>query len=266
MHGLAQIGNGVCLQLQDATTLTKVCIGAALEEESMHKLLTEIAPVYEEVVSRHPTGRFEQHVYQVHETLKSKSFEVDSYVCSIELNASQQNAVDCIAYCTDMKQCKKMMSSEYMPPISATSNFGKGLTESGKSVISKDQVKRCLKRMEKTVQENIFMREGCYWRKDYFSKQSADARLLAWKKENNVEKFKAPWNASTKVADLGDIKQAIQDRKSNAKTFGTCTMATIPQRKNFRWNTVNEHLPQPTQTPGLYEWPICGCQVISLEH
>lgn len=225
MHGIASICNGVCLQLQDADTLSKVCIGAALEEKSMKKLVDDITPVYEQVISRHPNGRFEQHVYQVHEELKAKKYKVDSYICSIKLNASQQHAIDCIAYCTDMKQCNKMMSSEYMPSISSRSRFGKGLTSSDKSIISKDQVKRCLKRCKDVVAERMFHKEGCFWRSEYFGRAEANERLRVWKQTHGIEKFRAPWKAKVNVADLKDVKAAIVERKKNAAKFGICTIA-----------------------------------------
>ena len=65
------------------------------------KSLFEAAPIYENVIDRHPTGRFEQHVYEVHVALKELKLEVPSYVASMKLDSSQQNAVDCVAFCTD---------------------------------------------------------------------------------------------------------------------------------------------------------------------
>jgi len=197
-HGLAQLGNGTCLQLKDSKSLSKILVNAALEEDSLEKLAKVAAPIYENVIDRHPDGRFEQHVYEVHAALTAKKVKVSAYVAEMQLDYCQQYAVDCIAFCTDLQQARTMIEREHMPTISTKDTryyFSIETKTSKESGVSRNQVRRVLKRLESDLSEIQFRKNGCCFQKDFWTEKSFEKRWAAAEKESKALKRFCPWNS-----------------------------------------------------------------------
>merc|ERR1719361_1801921 len=117
----------------------------------------------------------------------------------MKLNRSQQNAVDCIAFCTDLQQAKTMIRKEYMPTISSKKGDYWGrkteVCSKNSSGVTRDQVKRVLKRLEADLSEIQFRKNGCAYEKGLWSEKEFEKRWIAAKKEcAALERF-CPWDS-----------------------------------------------------------------------
>merc|ERR1712048_1432243 len=98
-------------------------------------------------------GRFEQHCQAVYSECKAKKVEVEASLPADGYDSTIEHQVDCIAFCTDIKQAKAMAESEYFVPIYRKTK----LCSYMKRPVTLAQVTTCIKRMADSVREKLFL-------------------------------------------------------------------------------------------------------------
>merc|ERR1712038_1797761 len=114
-----------------------------------NKLAKLILPLYQDVIRRHEIGRFEQHVHQIYHLLKSKKVKVHTSMGVTEYPEHAEHQIECLTYCTDLKQAKAMAASEYFMDFKTQVNF----SGDHKALITEGQVRSCLKRIKDKAAE-----------------------------------------------------------------------------------------------------------------
>ena len=71
----------------------------------------EIAPIWDKVHERHSHARDDQIIYELYQRLKVDKLEVECVLGGNELSKGTVKSIETIAFCTDLKQCKAMLSS-----------------------------------------------------------------------------------------------------------------------------------------------------------
>merc|ERR1719192_1343826 len=75
-HALSHLTHGQCVSLDDASTLSKIVLGAAMEEETMDKITQKVMPIWDVVHERHAHARDDQIIYEIYQRLKADKFKV----------------------------------------------------------------------------------------------------------------------------------------------------------------------------------------------
>merc|ERR1719362_1288787 len=230
------ITNGTCVNITDAGALAKIVLGAALEEQAQNKLAKLILPLYQDILKRHEIGRFEQHVHQIYHKLKAAKVKVHTSMGVTEYPEHAEHQIDCITYCTDLKQAKAMARSEYFMDFDTTVNFSAAHT----ALVTEGQVRSCLKRIKDKAAEILFHQQGCSFRTEKWQAKAFDERWSEYQVQGARKKLKEPWcvvredelrryrkvlEEAGKIAS-GKIKlssdaRPVRGRKNPIKTTGT---------------------------------------------
>merc|ERR1719379_2013853 len=107
-HALSHITGGQCLRLQNASTLSDIVLGAAMEEQTMNRISQKIAPIWDRVHERHQHARDDQIIYELHQILKADNFKVKCVLGGNQLDKKAMKSIETIAFCMDIKQVKAM--------------------------------------------------------------------------------------------------------------------------------------------------------------
>jgi ubiquitin-protein ligase/Mg-chelatase subunit ChlD len=190
-HALSVMTNGTCVNITDAGALSQIVLGAALEEQAQNKLAKLILPHYQEVLKRHEIGRFEQHVHQIYHKLKAAKVKVHTSMGVTDYPEYAEHQIECITYCTDLKQAKAMANSEYFMDFKTTVNFSAAHT----APITEGQVRTCLKRIKDKAAEILFHQQGCAYRTKKWQDEAFDERWSQYQVQGARKKLKEPWNA-----------------------------------------------------------------------
>jgi len=187
-HALSAITNGTCLNLSNADALSQIVLAAALEEEAQNKLAKIVLPLYQDILVRHEIGRFEQHVHQIYHKLKANKVKVPSSMGITEYEKYAQHQIDCLTYCMDLKQAKKMAASEYFMDFDYEVNFSAGHL----APVTEGQVRTCLKRIKDKAAQIMFHKHGCSHRLDQWKSRAFKARWANFQ-EHGVRREEQPW-------------------------------------------------------------------------
>jgi ubiquitin-protein ligase/Mg-chelatase subunit ChlD len=190
-HALSVMTNGTCVNITDAEALSQIVLGAALEEQAQNKLAKIILPLYQDVIKRHEIGRFEQHVHQIYHQLKAAKVKVHTSMGVTDYPEYAERQIECLTYCTDLKQAKAMANSEYFMDFKTTVNFSAEHT----ALITEGQVRTCLKRIKDKAAEILFHQQGCAYRTEKWQDQAFDERWSQYQVQGARKKLKEPWNA-----------------------------------------------------------------------
>lgn len=219
-HALARITGGYAINLKESNLLPEIVFGACMEEKLMDKLSGLIAPVYDNCLKSHSGGRFEQHCRSVYAELNAKGLKVESCLPADNYDQTIEHQVDCIAFCTDIKQAKAMATSEYFVPI----NRHTKLCSYMERPVTQGQVTKCMKRMETKVAERRFLEHGCQYRSaGRFTQTAFRARWTKFIQSRGIQGFH-PWNklSSQECRAFGRIPDGEKLRRLTNK----CTPMT----------------------------------------
>jgi len=223
-HALARITGGYAIDLKQSSLLPEIVFGACMEEKLMDKLSGLIEPVYANCLKNHSGGRFEQHCRSVFAELNAKNLKVESCLPSDQYDQTIEHQVDCIAFCMDIKQAKKMAESEYFVPINRTTK----LCSYMERPVTQGQVTKCMKRMETKVAERRFLEHGCQYRSaERFSQQAFRARWTKFRSSRGIHTF-GPWmkltreqsKAYEKIPDGEKLRRLANSTMNATKAIG----------------------------------------------
>lgn len=204
-HALSVITNGTCVNISDADALAQIVLGAAIEEQAQNKLAKLILPLYQDVLRRHEIGRFEQHVHQIYHKLKAAKVKVHTSMGITEYPEHAQHQIDCLTYCTDLKQAKAMAKSEYFMDFDTTVNF----SAEHKALVTEGQVRTCLKRIKDKAAEIMFHQQGCSYRTTEWEKKAFNERWSEYQVQGARKKLREPWNA-VRDDELSQLRKVLQ--------------------------------------------------------
>jgi len=174
-HALSHITHGQCVSLKNADTLSKIVLGAAMEEQTMNRISQKIAPIWDKVHERHPHARDDQIIYELYQRLKADKFEVECVLGGAELSKDAMHSIETIAFCTDLKQCKAMQDKAGEHFYSYTSGDGQ-ITKATKKLINEGQVRKWYKRNKKILAIAEFKKRGCQYAQPQWQKSAAEER------------------------------------------------------------------------------------------
>jgi len=250
-QAFARISGGCCVNLKDCKLLPEIVLGAALEESAMDELALEIRPILDQIQEHHNIAREEQVLYQVYTELKAKGVKVTTTLPCRKFDETIEHQIDSFAFCMDMQQARAIGNDDYFVPI-PNSPF-KMKSAKVETLVSRDQVKRALRRMQINIAEELVMNNGCQYRKDRWKLDETKLRWAEFRKRApTLGKFK-PWKDLTQ----SDMKQAriIPDRK---KVEGPKVAASSGRMKSSRiisWGAkpAAKPAPEPVVEPSPVE-------------
>jgi len=243
-RALSHITNGQCVSLENAETLSKIVLGAAMEEQTMDRISRTVAPMWDRVHERHPNARDDQIIYELYQRLKQLKFEVECVLGGEE--GSISHSIETIAFCTDIKQCRAMQTKggEYFHSYSG----GDGqITKATKKLINEGQVRKWYKRNKTMLAIAQFKKQGCQYAQPHWQKPAAEERQNIC----GIAKFSArsvrPWakvdsrhvqkifKQAGKIAEEGSSGTPLLMKGGAAATtstvaWGTTTQPTGPNR------------------------------------
>jgi len=244
-HALARITGGYAITLTQSALLPEIVFGACMEEKLMDKLAGIVAPVYDNCLKSHSGGRFEQHCRSVFAELNAKKIKVESCLPPDNYDETIEHQVDCIAYCMDMQQAKKMAESEYFIPINRQTK----LCSYMERPVTQEQITKCMKRMQSKMAEMKFLKDGCQYRSSKrFSQTAFKNRWLKFKAERGIQNF-TPWNkltseqlrAYSKIPD-GERLKKLAERSAPMKKAtgipGTLIGQKVEVKMENKWIVV----------------------------
>lgn len=204
-HALSHITGGQCLRLQNASTLSDIVLGAAMEEQTMNRISQKIAPIWERVHERHPHARDDQIIYELHQILKADNFKVKCVLGGSQLDKKAMKSIETIAFCMDIKQVKAMQekSGEYFY------SFSKGdgqITKESTKLIDEGQVRKWYKRNKEVMAIAKFKKEDCQYAQPQWQNEAAEER----RKDRTLAKFgkRKPWDATDRRTVLKTFDEA----------------------------------------------------------
>merc|ERR1711953_1171485 len=262
-HALSHITNGQCLSLSDAETLSKIVLGAALEEQTMNRISQKIGPVWDEVHERHPNARDDQIIYELHQRLKADNFKVKCILGGKKLSKWAKKSVETIAFCTDLKQVKAMQTKAGESLEFYDFDTKQQITDKEQTrMISEGQVRKWYKRNKELLAIAKFKKEGCQYAQPCWQAQAADERYNCGELARFGPKSMRPW-AKASARDVSKVfneagKLAKKGKKSTSLFSGSVAKPspsggsgrgyTPPHRRNVGpsgapWNAA------PTRAP-----------------
>jgi len=230
-NALSHITNGQCLSLSSADTLSKIVLGAALEEQTMNRISQKIGPMWDEVQERHPNARDDQIIYELYQRLKADDFKVKCIFGGKKLNKWAMKSIDTIAFCTDLKQVKAMQTNagESLEFYSFQSE-GQITDEEQTRLISEGQVRKWYKRNKEMLALAKFKKEGCQYAQPCWQAQAADERY----KSNELARFGAkslrPWakaNAS-RISKVFNEAGNLAKKGKSSTSLNSGSVARLP--------------------------------------
>jgi len=235
-HALSHITNGQCLQLQDATTLSEIVLGAAMEEQTMNKISQKIMPIWDHVHERHPHARDDQIIYELYQRLKADRFEVKCVLGGRELCKSAMKSIETIAFCTDIKQVKAMQEQGGEHFYSWTKGSG-AFTKETTKLIDEGQVRKWYKRNKKIMAIAEFKKKGCQYAQPRWQKAAAEERVGSGElaRFGNSKRQPLPWEKvdmkrmRTIFNDAGKISKDLKRGTPLAKAAGVTLARTAPK-------------------------------------
>lgn len=175
-HALSHITGGQCLKLTDASTLSKIVLGAAMEEQTMDRMSKKIMPVWDHVHERHPNARDDQIIYELYQRLKAEKFQVQCVLGGRQLGKSAMKSIETIAFCMDLKQVKAMQTAAGEHFYSYSTGNGQ-LTSETTKLVTEGQVRKWYKRNKKIMAIRQFMKQGCLYAQPCWQAPAAQKRL-----------------------------------------------------------------------------------------
>jgi hypothetical protein len=127
-------------------------------------------------------------VHQIYHKLKANKVKVPSSMGITEYEKYAQHQIDCLTYCMDLKQAKKMAASEYFMDFDYEVNFSAGHL----APVTEGQVRTCLKRIKDKAAEIMFHKHGCSHRLDQWKSRAFKARWADFQ-EHGVRREEQPW-------------------------------------------------------------------------
>merc|ERR1719204_697431 len=271
-HALSHITNGQCLSLSSADTLSKIVLGAALEEQTMNRISQKIGPIWDEVQERHPNARDDQIIYELHQRLKADNFKVKCLLAGKKLNKWAKKSIDTIAFCTDLKQVKAMQMKAGESLEFYDFDTKQRITDEEQTrMISEGQVRKWYNRNKELLAIAKFKNEGCQYAQPCWQAQAADERYNSGELARFGPKSMRPW-AKASAIDVSKVfneagKLAKKGKKSTSlfsasvakpsPSGGSGRGYTPPHRRNVGpsgapWNaapTRAPHNPAPMRGP-----------------
>jgi ubiquitin-protein ligase/Mg-chelatase subunit ChlD len=225
-HAISHITNGQCISMQNASSLSDIVLGAAVEEQTMEQISQKIAPVWNQIHDRHPNAREDQIIRQlwVHLT-KKENFKVKCVLGGEKLDKYAMKSIETIAFCTDLKQVKAMQTKAGEHFSMYSSAQSKLETKAGSKLITESQVRKWYKRNQEVMAVLRFREQGCMYAQPRF--------LEAGKKEREknaaLAKFKKtkayPWESVNKQK----IRQVFSKAGNIAKNSNKGTALSLPK-------------------------------------
>jgi len=221
-HAMARITGGYALDMRDSSLLPDIVVAACREERALDTLSMKVEPILKDTMKALPRARFEQYCRSVYAQLNYDKVMIQSLLPEDKYDYSVAHQIECFEFCTDMKQAKKMQSSEYFVPITRKTKLKAG----GKRPVTEAQVTKCLKRMKTKMAEEDFMQHGCaYKNADRFKTKQFNARWKEFRANSKVpaavfNKFK-PWRELTKkqLREHENIPDGRKMKKDNMKAL-----------------------------------------------
>merc|ERR1719354_460852 len=214
-HALSHITHGQCVSLTNADTLSKIVLGAAMEEQTMNRISQKIAPIWDKVHERHPHARDDQIIYELYQRLKADKFEVECVLGGAELSKGAMKSIETIAFCTDLKQCKAMQTKAGEYFHSYTKRSGQ-ITKATKKLINEGQVRKWYKRNKSMMAIAEFKKKGCQYAQPQWQEAAAEERLSIC----GIAKFGKsvrPWAKVDRNRVLKVFNQARKIAKAGSK-------------------------------------------------
>jgi hypothetical protein len=212
--------------MQNASSLSDIVLGAAVEEQTMEQISQKIAPVWNQIHDRHPNAREDQIIRQlwVHLT-KKENFKVKCVLGGEKLDKYAMKSIETIAFCTDLKQVKAMQTKAGEHFSMYSSAQSKLETKAGSKLITESQVRKWYKRNQEVMAVLRFREQGCMYAQPRF--------LEAGKKEREknaaLAKFKKtkayPWESVNKQK----IRQVFSKAGNIAKNSNKGTALSLPK-------------------------------------
>jgi len=244
-HALSHITNGQCLSLSDAETLSKVVLGAALEEQTMNRISQKIGPIWDEVHERHPNARDDQVIYELHQRLKADNFKVKCLLAGKKLNKWAKKSIDTIAFCTDLKQVKAMQTKagESLEFYSFCDDGPQISDKEQTRLISEGQVRTWYKRNKKRVAMAKFKKEGCQYAQPCWQKKAADERYNSGELARFGTKSPAPW-AKANARDISKVFNEAGNMAKKGKPSTSLSAGSVARPLPMRNPRVGGGAPQ----------------------
>lgn len=237
-QAFARITGGFCSTLRDASLLPDIVLGAALEETAMDQLATHVQPILKQINEHHNEAREEQVLYQVYTELKAQGVKVEATLPRQKFNETIEHQIESLAFCMDLQQAKAVCEDTHMYQIP---QMDFELTnEKVKAPVTRDQVKRCMHRMEVGKAEELVLAEGCRYRKKRWSNYETKKRWEEFRaRVPKLGKFD-PWKDLTDE----DLRLAQIIPHKNTKN--------LDEYQAFHMN----HTPQEVLEIELYQGPL----------
>lgn len=219
-HAIASITGGYALSMTDSKLLPEIVLGAAREEQAMDALGQEIQPIWDDAIKSLPQARFEQYCLSVYSQLNYDGYKIKSVLPADNYDKTIQHQVDCLTFCTDMKQAKAMVESEYFIPIYRTTK----LESSSKRPVTQAQVTKCMKRMKDKMEEMRFMKDGCaYKNANRFKSNVFKIRWTEFKAQRGIANLKLfrPWKTlqESELRNYEEIPDSRRLKKDDMKAI-----------------------------------------------
>jgi len=185
-EALSGITDGLCVSLRNAQTLPDIVIRAAMEEKWLEnlgrKVIKEYETVLEEDKGRIVSSTFEQKVYRITAALRKR--KVKSVSCIPR--AQRSHVVKRLMQCGDMPHAKEVRKRHTMQVGKRT------VLKTTVALITKDDVRRILNRIEDKLLEREFFKYGCCYRRDFYEPENANDRALQFEKASGLTCLQ-PW-------------------------------------------------------------------------
>merc|ERR1719379_1354223 len=245
-HALSHITGGQCLRLQNASTLSDIVLGAAMEEQTMNRISQKIAPIWDRVHERHPHARDDQIIYELHQILKADKFEVECVLGGAELSKGAMKSIETIAFCTDLKQCKAMQTKAGEYFYSYTSGDGQ-VTKATKKLINEGQVRKWYKRNKKMMAIAEFKKRGCQYAQPQWQKPAAEERQTICGIAKFGKRSIRPWAKVDRNRVLKVFNQAGKIAEEGSKGTPLLTKAgtAVKAPTKSAWSAKSQAGPAP---------------------
>jgi len=248
-HALSHLTHGQCVSLDDASTLSKIVLGAAMEEETMDKITQKVMPIWDVVHERHAHARDDQIIYEIYQRLKADKFKVKCVLNGAELGKGAMKSIETICFCTDLKQAKAMQekAGEYFYSYSSGNSQ---ITKATTKIINEGQVRKWYKRNKKMISIAEFRKKGCQYAQPRWQPNAALQRLNKRALAKFGKRSTKPWVKVDRKATLKVFNEAgklAKESKTSTPLF--CTAGTAAKAPAVSaWGTSKSSSPPPAKS------------------
>eukprot|EP00494_Astrolonche_serrata_P022688 UN22945 len=173
-QAMARITGGVGLNLTQSDCLSKIVLGACVDEQNKLLLCEQITPILKKIRLANPIATLEQRLYMVEVEMKRQKIKLKCALPHIKYDHHTEEMIEVLAECMDLKQAKAQGNQNHFDSLQCSKNLN--LKMNALKDVPRSVIKNCFAMIEDSLAKEKFLKEGCSFRGNFWKREQYHGR------------------------------------------------------------------------------------------